>query len=58
MSDANYATVSTSNWIVGNNGHWAGGLQLHPTVAPTTTAVRLQQTAIADFLYCNVAIFR
>jgi hypothetical protein len=58
ISDANYSAVCTSNWVIGNNGQWAGGLQLHPTVAPTTTAVRLQQTAIADFTYCNVAILR
>jgi hypothetical protein len=58
ISDANYSAVCTSNWVIGNNGQWAGGLQLHPTVAQTTTAVRLQQTAIADFLYCNVAIIR
>lgn len=58
MADANYATITTSNWVVGNNGSWAGGILLHPTVAPTTTAVRLQQTAIADFTYCSVAILR
>jgi hypothetical protein len=58
ISDANYLVQSTSEWIIGNNGQWAGGLQLHPTVAPTTTAVRLQQTAIADFTYCHVVIIR
>jgi hypothetical protein len=58
MPDANYATFSTSNWVSGSNNQWNGGLQLHPTVGPTTTAVRMQQSAIGDFAYCNVSVFR
>jgi hypothetical protein len=58
ISDANYATIVSSNWVVGNNGTWAGDLNQSPSVAPTTTAVRFSQSGIADFTYCNVAILR
>lgn len=59
MPDVNYSPQISSNWVIGSNGAWAGGLCQHPTVAPTTSALRLQQTAMAsDFTYCNVAIFR
>jgi hypothetical protein len=58
MPDANYTPVCTSNWALGTNSNWAGQLALHPTVAPTTTAVRLQQTAIVDFTYCTLVVLR
>jgi hypothetical protein len=58
ISDANYAALVTSNWVVGNNGQWAGGAQISPTVAPTTTALRLSQSGMGDFAYVNVTIIR
>jgi hypothetical protein len=58
ISDANYATMISSNFNIGNNGQWAGGILQYPSAAPTTTAVRLQQSGIPDFTYVSVTILR